>query len=63
MFGFNEARAAVEAEGVYVGGWSLKNAVTRQKDAGEYTVKHKYMPSLVLTKVIQLKRKSNRSTH
>ena len=28
MLGFDKARAAVEAEGVYVGGWSLKQAFT-----------------------------------
>jgi hypothetical protein len=60
MFGFSEARAAVEAEGVYIGGWSFKNAVTRQKDAGEYTVTCGYLTSIALIKVIQLKRKSNR---
>lgn len=34
MFGFQEARAAVEAEGVYIGGWSLKQAVVPEKNAG-----------------------------
>jgi hypothetical protein len=60
MFGFSEARAAVEAEGVYIGGWSLKNAVTRQKDAGEYTITRGYVTSIMLTTAVQLKRKSNR---
>ena len=36
MFGFGEARAAVESEGVYIGGWSIKQAARlRQKDAGK----------------------------
>lgn len=33
MFDFNEARAAVEAEGVYIGGWSLKQAIMPSKKA------------------------------
>lgn len=60
MFGFSEARAAIEAEGVYIGSWSLKNAVTRQKGSGEYTITRGYLTSIALIKVIQLKRKSNR---
>lgn len=33
--GFNEDRAAVEAEGVYIGGWSLKRAFIPKKRGGE----------------------------
>jgi hypothetical protein len=34
MFNFSEARAAVEKEGVYIGGWSLKQAFVPRRDAG-----------------------------
>lgn len=42
MFGFGDARAAVEAEGVYVGGWSIKDTFVRQKDASKerYVYRH-----------------------
>ena len=38
MFGFDEARSAVEAEGVYIGGWSLKQAVIPEKHAAQTKV-------------------------
>lgn len=36
MFGLDKARAAVESEGVYIGGWSLRQAIWPKKVQGEY---------------------------
>lgn len=35
---FDEARRAVEAEGVYIGGWSIKNAFVPDKTRGNAAV-------------------------
>lgn len=35
-----DSRAAVEAEGVYIGGWSFKNAMISRKDAGIKSMRH-----------------------
>lgn len=34
MFNFKQARTEVESEGVYIGGWSLKQAIWPSKKAG-----------------------------
>lgn len=34
MFDFNKKRAEVEAEGVFIGGWSLKKAIKPTKVDG-----------------------------
>jgi hypothetical protein len=33
MFKLNQARAAIESEGVYIGGWDIKQAIWPSKNA------------------------------
>jgi hypothetical protein len=35
MFGFQQKRAAVEAEGVFIGGWSIRKAIAPTRVNGK----------------------------
>jgi hypothetical protein len=36
MFGWQASKAAVEAEGIYIGGWGLRNAIWPKRVDGHH---------------------------